>query len=176
MTVPQATRTIDTPLGDMVAVVTSRGLYSLEFKDRRRTNPPGDTGRKRTLGRPMRRLAHELDAVEKQLDEYFGGRRTEFELNMDTRATDFQMEVWRALMKIPYGATADYAEIARWIAMPDAAQAVGQANAANPVVVVVPCHRVVRADGKLGGYSGGLWRKRRLLDMEAGVEQGSLGL
>jgi|SRR6185295_8521895 len=104
--------------------------------------------------------------VIQQLQEYFEGKRTDFELSLDLQGTPFQMAVWNELQKIPYGATRSYADIARSIGKPGAARAVGMANHENPVAVVVPCHRVVGSDGSLTGYAGGLHLKQQLLEIE----------
>jgi methylated-DNA-[protein]-cysteine S-methyltransferase len=109
-----------------------------------------------------------------QLDQYFEGGRTEFDVELDMRGTDFQKDVWNALLTIPYGETRSYGEIARQIGRPDRARAVGAANGSNPVSLIVPCHRVIGADGSLTGYGGGLDRKRFLLDLESGVNSLSL--
>ena len=100
-----------------------------------------------------------------QLDEYFAGERTAFEVPMELDGTPFQREVWRELLRIPYGETRSYREVARAIGEPLASRAVGGANGANPVALIVPCHRVVASHG-LGGYAGGLALKRRLLALE----------
>lgn len=111
----------------------------------------------------------------RQLGEYLEGKRTGFELALDLRGTEFQRRVWAALLRIPYGETRSYGEVARAIGSPAAVRAVGLANGANPVALVVPCHRVIAAQGKLGGYGGGLDLKRRLLAMEQSVRhQGAL--
>ena len=109
-----------------------------------------------------------------QLLEYFEGKRTAFDLPLDLRGTPFQLEVWRALLAIPYGETRSYAEIARAVGRPAAVRAVGAANGANPIAIVVPCHRVIAADGSLGGYGGGLELKARLLAMERSGAPGAL--
>jgi methylated-DNA-[protein]-cysteine S-methyltransferase len=101
-----------------------------------------------------------------QLRAYFAGRLREFQLPLDLRGTDFQLRVWRQLLTIPYGETRSYSQIARAIGAPAAARAVGAANGANPISIVVPCHRVIGGSGKLVGYGGGLALKRRLLDLE----------
>ena len=103
-----------------------------------------------------------------QLDEYFAGSRTEFDLPLKMAGSEFQRRVWRALQDIPYGETTSYGEIARRIGDADP-RAVGQANGRNPISVIVPCHRVIGADGSLTGYGGGLERKRILLELESGV-------
>jgi O-6-methylguanine DNA methyltransferase len=106
-----------------------------------------------------------------QLREYFAGRRRQFQLPLDLRGTSFQEEVWKALLEIPYGRTLSYAQLARNIARPKAIRAVGAANGANPVPIIVPCHRVVASGGALGGYGGGLALKKRLLALESGESQ-----
>lgn len=116
-----------------------------------------------------------FEEVIEQLDAYFAGERTSFDgLELAPRGTPFQKEVWRALTKIPYGATTTYAAIAAEIGKPDAARAVGAANGQNPISIVVPCHRVIGKDGSLTGYAGGLAKKKLLLALEAGRDVTSL--
>jgi methylated-DNA-[protein]-cysteine S-methyltransferase len=110
-----------------------------------------------------------FDGVREQLTEYFSGERHEFEIELTLEGNAFELAVWQALRRIPYGETVSYGQIARNIGHPDAPRAVGAANGRNPVAVIVPCHRVIGADGSLTGYGGGLERKRFLLDLEAGV-------
>ncbi len=108
-----------------------------------------------------------LAKIRRQLVEYFAGRRRHFDLPVLTPvATPFQRQVWRALVRVPYGRTVSYSELATRIGRPTAVRAVAAANAANPVAIVIPCHRVIAADGSLGGYAGGLVAKRILLDLE----------
>jgi methylated-DNA-[protein]-cysteine S-methyltransferase len=107
-----------------------------------------------------------LDRAEAQLAEYFTGRRTVFELPLDQHGSGFQRQVWTALADIPYGTTVSYGELAQRVGMPSAAQAVGLACGSNPIAIVVPCHRVIGANGRLTGYAGGLDRKRDLLAWE----------
>jgi methylated-DNA-[protein]-cysteine S-methyltransferase len=109
-----------------------------------------------------------VDARE-QLSEYFAGSRRDFELPLDMVGNPFELRVWEELQTIPYGETTSYGAIAQRIGNPGAPRAVGLANGRNPVAVIVPCHRVIGADGSLTGYGGGLERKRVLLDLEAGV-------
>jgi methylated-DNA-[protein]-cysteine S-methyltransferase len=104
-----------------------------------------------------------------QLDAYFAGQRTDFDLPLAPQGTGFQMTVWRALLGIPFGETISYAELARRVGNPKASRAVGHANARNPISIIVPCHRVIGADKSLTGYAGGLDRKRALLAHEAQV-------
>ena len=107
-----------------------------------------------------------FEMARRQLEEYFAGHRQNFDLPLDPGGTDFQRRVWRALLDIPYGKAISYRELARRVDRPKGFQAVGQANGKNPLPILIPCHRVIAADGSLGGYSGGLDRKRFLLDLE----------
>ena len=102
----------------------------------------------------------------KQLEEYFAGERTEFDLPLDLEGTAFQKEVWSTLGEIPYGKTISYAELASMVGRPTAYRAVGQANGANPIPIILPCHRVLASGGRIGGYGGGLEMKRQLLAIE----------
>jgi len=113
-----------------------------------------------------------LEALQAQLREYFEGRRREFTVPLSSAGSEFQQRVWAALCEIPYGQTWSYLQLALRIGDALATRAVGYANGANPIAIVIPCHRVINADGREGGYGGGLWRKRILLDLERG--QGTL--
>jgi O-6-methylguanine DNA methyltransferase len=105
----------------------------------------------------------------RELEEYFAGKRREFEFALDLRGTDFQLACWRALLAIPYGETRSYGDIARAVGKPQGFRAVGMANNRNPVAIVVPCHRVIASDGTLCGYGGGLDVKRKLLELEGAL-------
>lgn len=109
-----------------------------------------------------------------QLDEYFRGQRKEFSIKLDLRGTEFQKRVWRELAKIPYGKTVSYRDIAFVLGSSQAVRAVGSANGQNPIVIIVPCHRVIGSDGRLTGYGGGLWRKQWLLNLESNLPQANL--
>jgi len=111
-----------------------------------------------------------------QLDDYFAGKRRDFDLPLAPAGTEFQLRVWAALREIPYGETWSYVELATRIGNPKACRAVGLANGRNPIAVIVPCHRVIGADGSLTGYGGGMERKRVLLDLERRSEQAALQL
>ena len=113
-----------------------------------------------------RRDAKRCKDAATQLAEYFAGKRREFEFELAPFGTEFQLRVWNTLREIPYGAVRNYADIARAIGQPGAARAVGQANGCNPLPIVIPCHRVIASDGTIGGYSGGLAIKHRLLALE----------
>ncbi|MGK8436253.1 methylated-DNA--[protein]-cysteine S-methyltransferase [Ectopseudomonas hydrolytica] len=113
--------------------------------------------------------SRELDAVCRQLDEYFAGKRRRFEVRLAPRGTAFQQAVWQALQAIPYGRTCSYSELAGVIGRPHAVRAVGTANGANPISIIVPCHRVIGRNGSLTGYAGGLPRKQQLLELEGAL-------
>ena len=115
------------------------------------------------------------DAVD-QLEAYFAGQRTDFDLELSLAGSEFQRRVWEALLTIPYGETRSYGQIAEQIGAAGAARAVGLANGHNPIAIIVPCHRVIGASGSLTGYGGGLDRKRSLLEMEKNVKSGNLTL
>jgi methylated-DNA-[protein]-cysteine S-methyltransferase len=151
--------TTDTPVGPMVLTAEGDAL-SGSYLHEGRHNPE--------LSRDWERRDHHpvLEEAVAQLDDYFGGRRSDFDLPLQMDGTPFQRQVWSALRTIPYGETASYGEIAAQVGQPGAARAVGSANGRNPVAVIVPCHRVIAADGTLGGYGGGLPRKRWLLALE----------
>jgi methylated-DNA-[protein]-cysteine S-methyltransferase len=113
--------------------------------------------------------ARRLIEVQRQVTEYAEGRRRDFDLELAPLGPEFEMTVWRALQDIPFGATTSYGAVARAIGQPGAARAVGAANNANPIALIIPCHRVIGADGQLVGYGGGLPLKRKLLEHEARV-------
>ncbi|MBU0808507.1 MAG: methylated-DNA--[protein]-cysteine S-methyltransferase [Gammaproteobacteria bacterium] len=113
-----------------------------------------------------RSATDELDEVCKQLDEYFAGSRQRFELRLAPQGTAFQLAVWQALLRIPFGQTSSYSALATEIERPTAVRAVGAANGANPIAIIIPCHRVIGRDGSLTGYAGGLPRKALLLKLE----------
>jgi AraC family transcriptional regulator of adaptative response/methylated-DNA-[protein]-cysteine methyltransferase len=157
---------LESPVGPLLAGATERGVALLEFTDRRALEAQLETLRRR-LGRPLVPGAHpHLERLRAELGEYFEGRRRAFELPLDLAGTPFELAVWRELLEIPYGETRSYEEMAGRVGRPGAQRAVGTANGRNRIAIVVPCHRVVNKNGQLGGYGGGLWRKRILLDLE----------
>ncbi len=118
-------------------------------------------------GKPFRHANHQLhDQLEAELEEYFAGKRQTFSLPLKPIGTTFQLKVWQGLLKIPYGQTWSYEQLAIETGQPSASRAVGLANGANPLSIIIPCHRVVNKNGQLGGYGGGIWRKQILLDVE----------
>lgn len=118
------------------------------------------------IGERWRLAGAELDAACRQLDQYFAGQRRHFELRLAPQGTAFQLAVWQALQAIPFGQTSSYSALAERIGRPRAVRAVGAANGANPLAIVIPCHRVIGRDGSLTGYAGGLGRKALLLKLE----------
>ncbi|MBO1331160.1 methylated-DNA--[protein]-cysteine S-methyltransferase [Streptomyces sp. VRA16 Mangrove soil] len=151
---------IDSPYGPLTLVATD-GVLSGLYMTGQRHRPAEETFGARDE-RPF-------GAVIDQLNTYFQGELTEFDLPLDLHGTPFQRSVWAQLRRIPYGETRTYGELAEALGKPNASRAVGLANGKNPVGVIVPCHRVIGAGGDLTGYGGGLDRKRRLLDFERGA-------
>ena len=154
--------TWDSPIGPLLLAGDEHALRALHLPNRHARGPDWVSARE-----PFTR------AVE-QLEEYFDGARTAFDLPLAASGSRFEEAVWGALSEIPYGETRSYGEVARAVGRPDRARAVGTANARNPLAIVVPCHRVIGSDGSLTGYGGGLERKRALLALERGAWQQSL--
>jgi methylated-DNA-[protein]-cysteine S-methyltransferase len=148
------------PLGQMLLTANDAALTGLHFVGEK-YYPAIDAGWQR---QPKAKL---IVRARKQLDGYFAGKRKDFDLAVDPAGTTFQRGVWRALQKIPYGATTNYGAVARRIGQPSASRAVGAANGRNPISIVIPCHRVIGANGDLTGYAGGMERKNALLQLEA---------
>jgi methylated-DNA-[protein]-cysteine S-methyltransferase len=141
------------PIGEIEITATESEIRSLDFvKGKRKA--------KATAPSPA------LKACLKQLDEYFAGKRRVFELMLRLEGTGFQCDVWQALLDVPYGTTVSYADVAKAVKRPKAVRAVGSANGANPISIVIPCHRIITTGGALGGYGGGLWRKEWLIQHE----------
>ncbi len=161
-----AYRTVDSPLGALLLAATPEGLVRVAFEGEDHAAvlaTIADDVSPRVLRAPLR-----LDATARQLDEYFAGRRRTFDVPVDLRlAHGFRRAVLEHLRDIPYGGTESYATVARAAGSPNAVRAAGSACATNPVPLVVPCHRVVRSDGTIGQYRGGVEAKRRLLALEA---------
>ncbi len=157
---------VESPVGPLLLGGSAKGVALLEFTDRRALESQLDVLRRR-VGRTL--LPGTNDHVERakvELTEYFAGRRQRFDVPLDAPGTPFEIAVWGELMKIPYGETRSYEDLAREVGRDGGSRAVGQANGRNRVAILIPCHRVVNKSGELGGYGGGLWRKRFLLDLE----------
>ena len=160
-------RRIESPAGPLIIAADDTGLRHIEFHQNRH---PADRADWRGGDNDV------LQAAEAQLDEYFAGTRTSFELPLAPQGTPFQLEVWQELARIPYGATISYAELAQRVGKPAATRAVGAANGRNPLPIVLPCHRVIGADGALTGFGGGLPVKQILLRLEGAMAGEQAGL
>jgi len=163
---PLAVRRLATPLGAMLAAGGDDGLHLLEFADRRMLETQITRLRRRMKVAFVPGNHEVIDQAEREMNEYFAGTRRAFTLPFADEGTPFQREVWERLRQIPYGETRSYGAIARDVGRPSSVRAVARANGDNRLAIVIPCHRVIGADGKLTGYGGGLWRKQRLLDHE----------
>jgi AraC family transcriptional regulator of adaptative response/methylated-DNA-[protein]-cysteine methyltransferase len=159
---------IETPVGPLVVGATDDAVCLLEFSDRRMLETQLQSLRSRFGASLVPGTNRWLTALKAQLGEYFAGKRRDFDLPLRYPGTPFQEKVWSALLKIPYGTTCSYKDVAHKVGSPEAVRAVGTAHGMNRIAIVIPCHRVVNANGDLGGYGGGLWRKRLLLDLEQG--------
>lgn len=156
----EVVETIESPIGDLLLVGDGFALHGLYMQ----------AGRKpKQIRTDWKHDPAALAESCSQLAEYFDGKRTAFDLQLAPRGTAFQRRVWDALQDIPFGETASYGDIARRIGKPTASRAVGYANGSNPISVIIPCHRVIGANGSLTGYGGGIERKQLLLEHEAGV-------
>jgi methylated-DNA-[protein]-cysteine S-methyltransferase len=154
---------ISSPVGRLLVETDGEAITKVWFTD----DPVTTT--------PVEELPEVLQDAVRQLEAYFAKERDGFDLPLAPAGSDFQRRVWSELEKIPYGETVSYGEVARALGMPPgASRAVGLANGSNPIAIVVPCHRVIGADGTLTGYAGGLERKRYLLDLESAVSQPQL--
>jgi AraC family transcriptional regulator, regulatory protein of adaptative response / methylated-DNA-[protein]-cysteine methyltransferase len=162
---------IETPLGPMVAAATDEGICLLEYTDPARLRAQIPQLRRRIAPRIVSGDHAHLAALREQLGGYFAGTLKQFSVPMVAPGTPFEESVWQALLRIPYGQTRSYLEIARELGSPEGQRAVGRANGLNRIAIVIPCHRVVNHGGGLGGYGGGIWRKERLLDLERGPGQ-----
>src|SRR5579862_4177647 len=151
---------VESPIGHLLIAGSERAIYSISFPKDGKPRPPEARWVESTDGA--------LGDAVVQLREYFAGRRTTFELTLAPIGTAFQKTVWQRLREIPYGETISYGELARRVGNPKAARAVGAANGANPLPIVVPCHRVIGGKGALTGFGGGLAVKEALLALEAG--------
>jgi methylated-DNA-[protein]-cysteine S-methyltransferase len=152
-------KTIDSPVGELKLVASDKGLVAILWEN--------DSPRRVRLSELVTNEKHPvLVETERQLDEYFAGKRKAFSVPLDMRGTRFQQDVWAALLAIPFGETRSYGQLAKQLGNPRASRAVGAANGKNPVSIIVPCHRVIGSSGKLTGFAGGLDTKAHLLNLE----------
>lgn len=156
--------TMDSPIGTLTLTVEGEVLTGVHMHEQRHAPE---------LSPGIERDDAALAPFVAQLQAYFAGELTDFEAPIELRGTEFQRRVWASLQEIPYGETISYGELARWVGNPKASRAVGLANGRNPVAIVVPCHRVIGADGSLTGYGGGLERKVWLLEHEGSWSPGA---
>lgn len=150
---------LESPIGDLLVVGDGEHVTRLYLPNHKRGVMPDDS---------WRRSKTPFEQAQQELAEYFAGERRTFEVPLRAAGTPFQQRVWQELVRIPFGVTISYAELARRVGQPNASRAVGNANGRNPISIIVPCHRVIGADGRLTGYAGGLDNKRWLLDWERG--------
>ena len=141
----------ETPLGKVVAVADEEGLCSLDFDENASASDEENV---------------HLTQLQRELSEYFAGKRKTFDVRLNPSGTPFQMAVWRTLCDIPYGSVISYSQEAQMLSHEKAVRAVANANGKNPIPIIIPCHRVIAKDGGIGGYSGGIWRKEFMLELE----------
>jgi len=154
-----AFKVIPSPVGKLKLIASDKGLVAILWEN--------DNPKRVRVGVLIENPDHPiLLETERQLQEYFGGRRKSFSLKLDLKGTKFQNDVWQALLGIPFGETRSYGQLARQLGNPRATRAVGAANGRNPISIVVPCHRVIGSSGKLTGFAGGLETKAHLLELE----------
>ncbi|MFQ5417981.1 MAG: methylated-DNA--[protein]-cysteine S-methyltransferase [Myxococcota bacterium] len=159
---------VDAPIGRMRVASSEQGLAYVELPKAAGCGLRGWLHHNFSDARCVESRDRNRTVID-QILEYLEGERSEFDLSLDLRGTEFQRQVWRALQKIPFGERRSYRDIAKAVGRPKAVRAVGSANGSNPVSLIVPCHRVINSDGKLGGYGGGLALKAKLLDMESRI-------
>lgn len=157
---------IDTPLGEMIAGATKEGICLLEFNDRKNLDSEFEDLASLFNTKVVNGRNKHLRELKKQLKDYFKGTRKEFTIPLIKQGTEFQQEVWKELQRIPYGTTRSYLDQATSLNNPGSVRAVANANGANRIAIIIPCHRVIGSDGSLVGYGGGLERKRWLIDHE----------
>src|ERR1700680_1913220 len=163
---PMFAERIETPLGGMIAVADDEGLRLLEFADRRAMGRALSVLRRGVDTKVVPGQQRHLDAIRSQLADYFSGKNLEFDIPLAPVGSPFQLRAWKILCSIPLGETRSYSWMAKRLGDVEMRRAVGRANGENMMCIIIPCHRVIRADGTLCGYGGGLWRKKWLLDHE----------
>lgn len=153
-----SSRVYKSPIGELLIRANEERICSIQFLD----NP---------IEVESRGDSKVIDQVEKELNSYFAGDLIEFKSPLQPEGTEFQKQVWNLLIEIPYGKTSSYLEMSKLYGDEKAIRALASANGANPIAILIPCHRVIGTDGSLTGYAGGLWRKEYLLDLEGGVKR-----
>jgi AraC family transcriptional regulator of adaptative response/methylated-DNA-[protein]-cysteine methyltransferase len=163
-------RNVESPLGMMIAGATDKGVCFLEWHDRGGISRIKQRVQKRYKMPLVKGNNRHLDQLEKELSNYFEGELKRFKVKVDVTGTPFELKTWEKLLLIPYGETRSYSQIAAALGKVNARRAVGRANGANYLSIVIPCHRVIEANGNLRGYGGKVWRKKYLLELEAGLK------
>jgi AraC family transcriptional regulator of adaptative response/methylated-DNA-[protein]-cysteine methyltransferase len=165
---------IETPLGQMRSLATEQGICVFDFAQRRMMNSIVKRVEKGVGTEAVDGHVSHFDELKRQIDEYYNGSRTEFDIPLHLIGTPFQLSVWDALTKIPFGTTRSYLKQSIFLGNEKAIRAVARANGENGIAIIVPCHRVIGENGNLTGYGGGLWRKKWLLDHEVKVSGKSM--
>lgn len=160
---------IETPLGTMIACANENGICMLEFSDRKALSTELKEISKHFNANIIQGENPHFTTLERELAEYFEGKRKDFTVPLSPVGTEFQKNVWEVLRKIPYGTTRSYLEQAQILGNPQAVRAVANANGLNKISIIIPCHRVIGKNGKLTGYGGGIWRKQKLLELEKAI-------
>ncbi len=161
----------DTPLGKIVAIANEKALYLLEFTDRKNVQKEIDRLQSKGQSSILEGETAPISQIKEELAKYFAGKLPTFTTPIAPIGSPFQLLVWETLRKIPFGKTLSYAELATAIGRPTAYRAVAQANGANQLALIIPCHRVINQSGKLGGYAAGIDRKEQLLQLEKTVNR-----
>ena len=165
---------IETTIGTFICGTVDEKCCLFEFKDRRTAEDTIQKKKQIFSINYVNRKNKLHTKIETEINLYLEGKLIEFSIPLFLQGTDFQIQVWNELLKIPYGETISYGELARRIGNPKAMRAVGAANGKNSIPIIIPCHRVINADGQLHGYGGGLWRKKKLLELEVDVIKNSI--
>lgn len=165
---------IETPLGEMIACATNKGICLLEFNNRKNIEGQFQKTEKELNSIIVEEDNIHFDLLKKELAAYFRRELNQFTVPLDLIGTEFQKKVWQALLTIPYGKTVSYLQQSEAMGNPLSIRAVANANGMNKIAIIVPCHRVIGSNGKLTGYAGGLERKRWLLNMEKGITENTL--
>ena len=162
-------KTIQTPLGEMIACAVDQGICLLEFTDRKNMEKQFKSLSKALNAEIVEKEHLHFKQLEKELTEYFDGKRDHFEVPLFITGTEFQEKVWQLLREIPMGETRTYKQQSEFLGNPKAIRAVGTANGINKIAILIPCHRVIGSSGELVGYAGGIWRKQKLLELEKAI-------
>lgn len=161
-----ATSTINTPIGDMFCAATSKGVCLLSFFGQKNLEKQITKVQEFFKAEAIPAHNNYFECLQKEMNEYFEGKRSDFTIPLQLVGTPFQQDVWKILMHIPFGDTISYKEEAQLLKKPKAARAVANANAQNMISILIPCHRIIQSNGSLGGYAGGIDKKKQLLELE----------